>query len=273
MCGIAGLLRFPGPADALASAIGRMSASLTHRGPDAGDAWTDPAAGVALGHRRLSILDLSTAGAQPMHSAGGRYVIAFNGEIYNHLELRSELDDIDWRGHSDTEVMLAAIEAWGLPATLDRLVGMFAFALWDRERRELMLVRDRVGEKPLYYGWAGGSFAFASELKAIVTGLPWRGEVDRDALIQFLRLGYVPVPRTIWRGMHKLPPGACLTVPVDMPIAVVPTPTLYWRAANIAGIAPRTDIGEREAGDALEARLREALAGQILADVPLGALL
>jgi asparagine synthase (glutamine-hydrolysing) len=273
MCGIAGLLRFSGPADTLSAEVERMSAALTHRGPDAGANWTDPAAGIALGHRRLSILDLSTAGAQPMHSASGRFVVAFNGEIYNHGEIRTRLENVTWRGHSDTEVLLAAIEAWGLFDCLRRLVGMFAFALWDRERHELVLARDRLGEKPLYYGWLGHDFGFASELKAFASNPLWHGEIDREALTLFLRLGYVPVPRTIWRGLYKLAPGSYLAIPTAATVAVLPAPTFYWRAAEVVNCQPRSDLGEQEAADALEAHLGESLAGQMLADVPLGAFL
>lgn len=273
MCGIAGLLHLPGPADALAAAVDRMTASLAHRGPDAAGRWVDPAVGVAFGHRRLSILDLSAAGAQPMRSASGGFVIAFNGEIYNHRELRCGLGDVAWRGHSDTEVLLAAIEAWGLPAALRRLVGMFAFALWDRERRELVLARDRLGEKPLYYGWQGNALLFGSELKALAAYPAWRGEVDRDALALFMRYGYVPLPHSIWRGVRKLLPGSYLTVSVDTPLGVLPAPTAYWRARDAAVAGVRSDLDDQAAADELDRQLRRSVAGQMVADVPLGAFL
>lgn len=269
MCGIAGYLTTAGAASGhLALA---MAERLESRGPDDHGSWASGP--IALAHRRLSVLDLSPNGHQPMVSATGRYVLVLNGEIYNHLELRSGLSGVVWRGHSDTEVLLAAIQAWGLPATLQRLVGMFAFALWDCERRELILVRDRLGEKPLYYGRQREAFVFASELKAIAACPGWRGEVDRDALALYLRRGYVPVPRTIWRGVHKLPPGTYLTIPADASASMALAPVSYWRAAEVVGALPRGDLGEREAADELEAQLSNALAGQMVADVPLGAFL
>ena len=179
MCGIVGILgRSFDPIDAMTSA-------LSHRGPDAGAVWLDTDGGVALGHRRLSIVDLSEAGAQPMHSPSGRFVLVFNGEIYNHLELRQLLGYTLWRGHSDTETLLAAIEAWGLEKALSHSVGMFAFALWDTRERYLFLARDRMGEKPLYYGWQGRAFLFASELKALCRHPAFGADIDRGALANY----------------------------------------------------------------------------------------
>lgn len=273
MCGIAGVFARSGGSAALPLAIDGMTATLQHRGPDSGDVWCDVEVGVALGHRRLAILDLSPAGAQPMHSASGRYVIAFNGEIYNHLELRNQLDGIAWRGHSDTETLLTCVEAWGLARTLGQLVGMFVIALWDRERSELTLARDRIGEKPLYYGWQSDAFLFGSELKALKAHPSWHGEIDRDALTLFMRYGYVPLPHSIWRGVCKLLPGSYLTVSADTPVAVSPAPTFYWRAREVAVAGMRMDLDDSAAANELDERLRLSVADQMVADVPLGAFL
>ena len=214
MCGLAGILAPAGrEREGLAAAVARMGATLVHRGPDDEGSWVDPGAGIALAHRRLSILDLSSAGHQPMLSASGRHVLAYNGETYNHLELRAELERRGlapaggWRGHSDTETLLAACDAWGLEATLERAVGMFALALWDRSEQTLFLARDRMGEKPLYYGRMGGLLLFGSELKALRAHPAFVPEVDRQALGLFLRHACVPAPRCIYRGIAKLPAG------------------------------------------------------------------
>ena len=271
MCGIAGALRPHDGADGLTKAVAAMADALTHRGPDARGTWIDAAAGVGLGHRRLAILDLSEAGAQPMASPSGRFILAFNGEIYNHRDLRRMLSGQSWRGHSDTETLLAAIEAWGLEMSLERVVGMFAIALWDRERRELVLVRDRAGEKPLYYGWLDGTLLFGSELKALTAWPGWRGEVDRSALTLYLRYGYVPTPHTIWRGVYKLPPGTFLRINARGGADGVPEP--YWRAVEVSSRPAVTALDDTAAADELDRRLREAVAGQMIADVPLGAFL
>ena len=272
MCGIAGFLAASAVAD-LESPARRMADTLVHRGPDDGGVWVDGASGVALAHRRLAILDLSPAGRQPMISDCGRYVIVFNGEIYNHLDLRKELGKRAWRGHSDTETLLAGFEAWGVGETLKRAVGMFALVLWDRRDRSLMLARDRFGEKPLYYGWQGDSFLFGSELKSLVAHPAWHGEVDRDALALFIRYGYVPLPRSIWRGVAKLLPGSILILPADTPAGVLPAPTFYWRARDLANAGVCNDLDAQAAADELELRLRRAIARQMVADVPLGAFL
>ena len=217
MCGFAGFTdRAPlGQLEISAAALA-MAAALHHRGPDDSGVWVEPAAGVALAHRRLAIVDLSAAGHQPMASASGRMVIAFNGEVYNHAALRAELEAAGaapvWRGHSDTETLLAAFEHWGVAATLRRCVGMFALALWDSARRELVLARDRFGEKPLYCGWVGQRFAFGSELKALRALPGFANPVSRTALAAMLRLLYVPAPLTIYEGLYKLPPGTWLTL-------------------------------------------------------------
>ena len=279
MCGLTGLLGRPGPEPELSASVRRMAGELRHRGPDAEGVCVDAEAGLALGHRRLAILELSEAGAQPMVSADGRYVIAFNGEIYNHLALRRHLEEAGaaprWRGHSDTETLLAAIAQWGLEAALRQAVGMFALALWDRHERVLSLARDRMGEKPLYYGRVGGCLAFASELKALRRAPGFDNAIDRDALALFVQFNYVPAPRSIYAGISKLPAGTVLRVGADRTgQGELPEPETWWSAAETAraGIAdPITD--EAEALSALEAALGDAVAGQMLADVPLGAFL
>jgi len=273
MCGIAGLWEELGQgagADARA-AVDAMTATLVHRGPDDGGCWQDPAAGLALGHRRLSILDLSPAGHQPMLSRCGRYVTAFNGEIYNHAELRAALGDARWRGHSDTETLLEAVARWGIVAALKRCTGMFALALWDRERRELHLARDRLGEKPLYYGRLGRTLVFASELKALRAHPDWRGEIDRGALALLLRHNCIPAPHSIYRGIHKLMPATLLTLRADGSS----DETRYWSAREVAerGVNEPFAGSEDEAAAELERLLSRSVARQMVADVPLGAFL
>src|SRR5687768_13645980 len=204
MCGIAGILS---GTKVEAGTLARMAAVLAHRGPDDEGLWTDDEAGVGLAHRRLAIVDLSPQGHQPMLSADGRYVVTYNAEIYNHVELRNELETAGaappggWRGHSDTETFLECVSTWGLDATLPKIVGMFAFALWDRKERELHLVRDRFGEKPLYYGWAGKDFVFGSELKAIRAHPRFDGEIDRRSLRLFAARTYIPAPLSIYKRL------------------------------------------------------------------------
>jgi asparagine synthase (glutamine-hydrolysing) len=237
MCGITGYWQSsPFDAGAARAVIERMSSTIAHRGPDDHGAWVDADAGIAFGHRRLSIVELSAAGHQPMASASGRYVVVFNGEVYNHDALRSRLEReaghaLPWRGHSDTEALLAAIEAWGVTRALQAAVGMFALALWDRRERTLTLARDRLGEKPLYYGWQGTganrALLFGSELKALRAHPAFAKAIDRDALTLFMRLGYVPAPHTIYVGIRKLMPGtlAALRAP-DAEPEIQP----YWSA-------------------------------------------
>jgi asparagine synthase (glutamine-hydrolysing) len=253
-----------------------MADRIAHRGPDDEGEWTDAAAGIAFAHRRLSILDLSSAGHQPMASASGRWVIVYNGEIYNHLDLRGRLAAEGcapaWRGHSDTETLLAGIEAWGVQATLQRIVGMFAFALWDRSDRSLWLARDRIGEKPLYYGWQGETFLFGSELKALRAHPAFKADVDRGALALLLRHNYIPAPWSIHQGIRKLPPGTWLRLGHDQREA---KPVPYWSLAEVAehGTGNPFAGSADEAVDELERRLGAAVRGQMVADVPLGALL
>lgn len=285
MCGIAGIANCH--SRDLSPLVESMVQSIRYRGPDDSGRWCDEQAGVGLGHARLSILDLSPEGHQPMHSVSGRYVISYNGEVYNFGVLRRELEDAGarFRGHSDTEVMLAAIERWGLPQAVTRFVGMFAFALWDRAERTLYLVRDRLGIKPLYYGWAGRSFLFSSELKPLLTYKGFEAETDRGALTSFMRLGYVPAPLSIYRDVYKLMPGCWLAVPVDSsqdgfsPYPDDPDaswkPVRYWDARQVveSGFANPFDGSEAEALAELDQRLRDAVQLRMIADVPLGAFL
>lgn len=270
MCGIVGYMRTATPAaDRVVLA---MAERIAHRGPDGAGAWSDEDAGVALGHRRLAILDLSPSGHQPMVSADGRFVLVFNGEIYNHRIIRAEVDaagwGAGWRGHSDTETLLAALQLWGCDAVLQKLNGMFAIALWDRERRVLTLARDRAGEKPLFYGRVGTGLAFGSELRAISAHPDWQGEIDPDVLSVFLRHGYVPDPHCIYRGMHKLPPAHKVEIGIDGP----GEPERYWDLG--AGINPvRRDEPPEALLDELEQRLMGAVGMRMEADVPLGAFL
>jgi asparagine synthase (glutamine-hydrolysing) len=278
MCGLTGFLKSQGmDRDGLRSLAEGMSRQLTHRGPDDSGLWCDESAGVVLAQRRLSILDLSHAGHQPMHSVCGRYVIAFNGEIYNHLDLREQLaadgDAPAWKGHSDTETMVACFVAWGLEQTLQRCVGMFAFAVWDRKLRMLTLARDRMGEKPLYYGWCNHTFLFGSELKALKAHPAFDADIDRDALTLFLRHDCVPAPYTIYRGMFKLRPGHVLRISPDAPQEATPVP--YWCYNDVVsrGLSDPLACSDAEAIDALEKQLLTSVGAQMLSDVPLGAFL
>lgn len=277
MCGITGLLDpVSSGEEELLAVAGRMAQTLVHRGPDTAGTWADAACGVALGHRRLSVLDLSEHGHQPMLSPCGRFCLVYNGEIYNHAALRRELEAFghQFRGHCDTEVLLAALCQWEAPEALRRLVGMFAFALWDRQKRTLTLARDAIGIKPLYYGWQDGCFLFGSELKSLKAHPKFRGEIDRNALALFLRHNYVPAPCSIYRGIHKLPPGTLLTVPVQAAPDEV-APQVWWdlREAVEEGLRHPFRGSPDEAIDELDRRLREAVASQMEADVPLGAFL
>jgi asparagine synthase (glutamine-hydrolysing) len=275
MCGIAGLLdperRATG--SALEALTQGMVHRLRHRGPDAHGVWTEPEAGVALGHARLSIIDLSAAGAQPMASASGRYVLSYNGEVYNADELRTELEleGQRFRGHSDTEVIVEGFAAWGVPETVERLIGMFAFAVYDRKERVLMLVRDRLGIKPLYWGRLDGRIVFASELKAFAPLPGFPPEIDRDALASYICTGYVPAPASIYRGISKLEPGTMLEVRAD---GIVGSHS-YWSALDVAvcGQSMPLKTGAPEAIEQLETLLTDAVTRRMVADVPLGVFL
>lgn len=273
MCGIAGFWRARRNQEDPDETLNRMAAVLTHRGPDDAGTFFDATVGVGLAFRRLSIIDLSPEGHQPMLSASGRYAIVFNGEVYNFGEIRSELGRTAWRGHSDTEVMLAAIERWGLDHAVRRFVGMFAFALWDRQERKLYLVRDRLGIKPLYYGKVGEDFVFGSELKAIQEYQGFEGEIDRDALALYMRYNYVPSPHCIYRGLHKLRPGCILALTSSSQSDFVQEP--FWSAQEVArkGIESPFQGSDVEAVEQLEGHLRTAVGLRMIADVPLGAFL
>jgi asparagine synthase (glutamine-hydrolysing) len=289
MCGLTGVLspRERGT-DVQRELVLKMTAALVHRGPDADGIWTEDH--IVLGHRRLSILDLSPAGAQPMHSVCGRFVLAFNGEIYNHLDLRRDLATVgaasDWRGHSDTETLLAGIVYWGLDETLRRSAGMFAIALWDRRDRQLSLARDRIGEKPLYWGWAGEDLVFGSELKALRQHPEFPDEIYRQALAQYLTFAYVPAPSSIHRGIYKLEPGCILTVDGAAPTIAPSNPLRpgechgslsirrYWCLNEMIESGAKSQfLTEDEALTTVDVALRQAVSRQMIADVPLGAFL
>lgn len=270
MCGIAG---FRSVETREKEAVARrMADALRHRGPDDEGIWVDDAAGLALAQRRLSIVDLSPAGHQPMLSRDGRFVLVFNGEIYNHADLRAQLPaDFPWRGHSDTETLVEAIAAWGVEETLSQLNGMFAFAVWDRELCTLWLARDRMGEKPLYYGYCGSTFLFGSELKALRAHPAFCAGIDPDALALYLHLGYVPAPWSIYRGIFKLPPAHFLEVR-DAGRSIG-EPVCYWDLPRIAQQERISDPGDPALVDELDFLLRSSVAMRMMSDVPLGALL
>ena len=278
MCGLAGAFQ-PGVSESeWRDRLRAMANAIRHRGPDDEGFWCDASAGVGFAFRRLAIIDLSAEGRQPMASASGRFVMIFNGEVYNHAELRAELDalGIAWRGHSDTEVMLAAIDAWGLTAAVRRFVGMFAFALWDRADRRLHLVRDRLGIKPLYWGWSRGALLFGSELTALRRHPAFEARLDRDAVASFLRFNYVPAPRSAYEGFRKAEPGTIRTFSLG---ATAPgddgVKETYWSLADVAaeGLRRPFEGDDREAVDALEGRLMDSVRLRMVADVPLGAFL
>ena len=278
MCGVTGIIYKGGVnAQRATNIVKYMSDALVHRGPDDSGIWIDEQAGVVLAHRRLSILDLSSAGHQPMSSRSGRYVLVFNGEIYNHNELRAELhssvsNTITYNGNSDTETLLVCIEEWGLEVTLGKMVGMFAIALWDKEKQQLVLVRDRMGEKPLYYGMIGKHFVFSSELKSITAHPEFQDEIDRDALSLYFRHNYIPTPYTIWKGIKKLQPGSYLILKNDCSEAEIFS---YWSindAVKCGVESPFTGTPD-DAVDELEKHLSRSIAGQMISDVPLGAFL
>ena len=274
MCGLTGILDSAagGP---LADAAKAMTGTLVHRGPDADGIWSDDPAGIALGHRRLSIIDLSEAGAQPMASACGRYVIAYNGEVYNAEDLRRELaesgDAPNYRGHSDTEVILAMIARFGVRRAVEKLIGMFAFALWDREERSLVLARDRIGIKPLYWGEADGLFLFASEMKAFPAHPRFKAEIDPAALAAYMRYNYIPAPVSIYKGVSKLPPGCLLFKRTGEEARV----ERYWDLRRIAhdGQASPRDLSDVDAIDEADRLIGDAVKRRMISDVPLGAFL
>jgi asparagine synthase (glutamine-hydrolysing) len=279
MCGIAGLLdttRATGP-DALHQRARDMASTLIHRGPDDAGTWVDAEVGVGFGHRRLEVVGRGTQGQQPMGSPSGRWIVSYNGELYNTLALRGELEGtgLNIRGTSDTEVLVGGLEHWGLEGTLERIEGMFAFAAWDRRERRLHLARDRFGEKPLFYGWAGPVFAFASELKAFHTLPTFEARVNRDAVAAYLRLSCVPAPACIYQGLAKLGPGARVCIETGTAPGRLPHQVPYWSAGDAIDAACRLRplADDREAIEVVEAALSDAVGARSVAEVPVGALL
>ena len=280
MCGLVGFLGGVAGMAGDTALLCRMADTIIHRGPDDDGTWCDSEQRIGFGHRRLAIVDLSPAGHQPMVSGGGRYVIAFNGEIYNHIGIRTELVELGqaaiWRGHSDTETLLAGFDAWGVQNTVEKCLGMFAFAVWDKHTRTLTLGRDRLGEKPLYYGWQGqgqhATFLFGSELKTLKAHPVFSASIDRNALCLLMRHNYIPAPHSIYQGIAKLEAGCLLTVSLAHP---EPKVLRYWSAAAVAvaGCATPFTGSPTQAVDALEALLKSAVQQQMMADVPLGAFL
>ncbi len=291
MCGLVGFLGESKPESELRHIAEQMAFRIEHRGPDDAGTFVDSAAGLGMGFRRLSIIDLSPNGHQPMESASGRYVLTVNGEIYNYRELKDNLPAsavAALRGQSDTEVLLEHIDAFGFARTIESATGMFALALWDRKEKTLFLARDRFGEKPLYYGWVNGVFYFASELKAFYSHPSWKGDIDRDSLSLLLRHGYIPDPYSIFKGIHKLTPGSWLAVPMDQraePANFNPRancvsdgrrqPKLYWNLIDVSerGEEERFRGNEQDALVHLDHVLKHAIGNQMISDRPLGAFL
>lgn len=299
MCGITGFLSESIKSDTALQQIAQgMANKIEHRGPDDSGLWTSSAEGIAFGHRRLSVVDLSPAGHQPMMSSSSRFVIAFNGEIYNHLELRKDLEEshisgkerIKWRGHSDTETLLAGFETWGIEDTLNKTIGMFAIALWDSKKSMLYLIRDRFGEKPLYYGWVGGreerAFIFGSELKALCAFPGFDNQVCRQALGQYMRYAYVPAPRSIYKNIYKLEAGSILTINGSECFSAPSRPLrpseshgslsikTWWSLSDVVKNSQLNKISnENDAINSLEKSLSNSVRLQSMADVPLGAFL
>tara|TARA_B110000438_G_scaffold302176_1_gene359071 strand:- start:529 stop:2505 length:1977 start_codon:yes stop_codon:yes gene_type:complete len=280
MCGFTGfLMSEAGKMNEMEEVVSSMNSTLTHRGPDDKGLWIDNDEGIALGHRRLSILDLSSAGHQPMHSLSDRFTMVFNGEIYNHLEIRKKLESskaniFHWKGHSDSETLLAAIEEWGLEKTLQLSIGMFSIALWDRDKRLLSLARDRFGEKPLYYGWVNKSFVFGSELKAIKAYPGFNNSICRRALSNYLHFMYVPAPQSIYVDIFKLEPGQYLEIESKDITSQTVKIKKYWSLEEeIKEAQLNLFTNESEALETLESALNQSIKMQMLSDVPLGAFL
>ncbi len=278
MCGLAGAIQLNIRDDKWRDNLKKMASAIRHRGPDDEGVWFDSQAGIGLAHTRLSIIDLSVHGHQPMNSVSDRFIIAFNGEVYNFSSIKEELrgSGIEWRGHSDTEVILAAIEAWGLVVALKKFVGMFAIALWDRKEKVLSLVRDRLGIKPLYYGWVDGALLFGSELKALKAHPDFGPAIDRNSLALFLRHNYIPAPYSIYKGIYKLKPGHILNINQGKHLSQDSVNSIcYWDARSIAesGQANLFEGSEEEASLELEKIIMESIGLRMIADVPLGAFL
>jgi asparagine synthase (glutamine-hydrolysing) len=275
MCGVVGILdpRHRRTPDDSAHLLKSMAGTMTHRGPDGWGVWTDAQCGIGLGHRRLAIIDLSAAGHQPMASASDRFVISYNGEIYNHRELAAEIEGrgVRFRGHSDTEILIEAVDQWGVRAALERVDGMFAFALWDRRERQLVLGRDRLGEKPLFYGRLGsGDIVFGSTIDALRRHPEFDRHIDRDALALYFRHKYVPTPWSIYEGISKLPAGHIITISADGTMA---EPEAYWSYFDVVARGVTFGGNEHEAVDHLNALLRRSVRRRMIADVPVGAFL
>ncbi len=273
MCGLTGFLTAASSADPTAI-ISAMTSRLIHRGPDDGGIWLHQDDGIALGHRRLAIIDLSSSGHQPMHSHDGRYVIAYNGEIYNFLALKKQLKHHHFLGHSDTEVILALITEHGFESTLNLLSGMFALAVWDKKEKTLYLARDRVGEKPLYYGTVNDAFVFGSELKALCRYPGFQPSIDRSNLALFFQYGYIPAPHSIYKGIYKLMPGTYLSI-TKSTIEPLKKPTTYWSATHAAekGLANPLKLTDKDAIQQTDTMLKTIVRGRMISDVPVGALL
>jgi asparagine synthase (glutamine-hydrolysing) len=279
MCGLVGFLGSIGNIELANEAVlERMANTIVTRGPDDAGYWVDTASNIGLGHRRLAIVDLSSAGHQPMVSGSGRYVMVYNGEIYNHMDCRTapQMKNASWRGHSDTETLLAGFDAWGIQGAVERSIGMFAFAVWDKTTLTLTLGRDRLGEKPLYYGWQGqgtqATFLFGSELKALKAHPAFEAVIDRNALCLLLRHNYIPAPYSIYQGIAKLEAGCMLSVSLAQP---APKVTRYWSAAGVAVKGKSVPFAGTpdQAVDNLDTLLKFAVRQQMMADVPLGAFL
>ena len=291
MCGIAGFVDFDARTDQTTATqtLNGMRHALRRRGPDDEGSWIDPHSGVGLAHTRLAVIDLSANGHQPMASSSGRYQITFNGEIYNYREIATTLSASGFspKGGSDTEVLLAALEQWGLEKTLQLLNGMFAFAIWDKKDNTLYLARDRMGEKPLYYGWLGREFVFASQLNALEAHPKWDKDICRNALSLFMRYAYIPAPHSIYKGIYKLPPACYLSIPAHNPnlrndFSAFPDgsteqnrPRKYWDLCSVAnsGIANRDSESTKDYVDTFQNLLSKSVKSQMVADVPIGAFL
>ena len=288
MCGVAGILSRSSCIEEVEQkrSLSAMIETIGHRGPDDQGIWACAKDGIALGHQRLAVLDLSSHGHQPMASSNGRFRVVYNGEIYNYLELRKELGELGYsfKGRSDTEVLLGGIQEWGLKITLSKLAGMFAFALWDSKKKELTLVRDRIGEKPLYYGWVNGDFAFGSELKPFRTMKGWKGDIDRNALASYFRFSYIPTPYSIYKDIYKLTPGSYLTIGnKSKKSSFLPSiskdncngwgPQKYWSLSSVYGKAETYKGSRGEALETLQQLLERSVSQKMLSDVPVGALL
>ena len=282
MCGICGF--YSKAVSTNHNIIAKMSSAISHRGPDGSGLWMDKSSGIVLGHQRLSILDLSEAGNQPMQSSSGRFVITYNGEIYNHLQIRNEIEEtnlnINWRGNSDTETLLEAIDFWGIEVALQKIDGMFAFALWDKKKRSLILARDRIGEKPLYYGWQGDGinkvFLFGSELKALKAHPEFKSEINRDAITLQLRHNYIPAPYSIYKGIFKLFPGHYLVLSEnDLNNHSLLTSKAYWSLVQCAtsGNSNQLIHNEKDIEIDFEKILKSSVKKQMISDVPIGAFL